>query len=455
VQWYYRGELSVVTGVKPMTRTVPLKLDTTTPILVINLGEYPLHQGSLGIIRSLGQLGAPTYIVQRRRFMPAGASRYLAGRFIWDMAGDDIEGFLEGMAVIEKTIGRPMVLIPTDDLTAILVAEHAEVMPASFMFARPPASVARTLANKLTLYHLCRNLGVACAETTAPGSPEEFRAIAERASFPVIVKADAPWMLPSGIKSTTIAWRRSELLSLYEKFSHVATSARILIQEMIPIGKGEDWFVHAYCDVGFNVARAFTGVKLRSFPPHAGPTTFGKSVRNEVLQQEAIGFLKAVGYRGIVDMDYRLDQRDGRYKLLDCNPRIGAQFRLFEDDAGIDVARALYLDITGQSIPDGRQIDERTFVVDFKDVLARCSYFGQGRLRTRGRRGSFQRAVQRAWFASDDLRPFLLMCLWILRSALSRLFSIRNAQVCGGASPRFRSRPPRRQVWRHVRSTKS
>jgi hypothetical protein len=30
---------------------------------------------------------------------------------------------------------------------------------------------------------------------------------------------------------------------------------------------------------------------------------------------------------------------------LDFNPRVGAQFRLFEDDAGSDVVRALHLDL--------------------------------------------------------------------------------------------------------------
>jgi hypothetical protein len=31
--------------------------------------------------------------------------------------------------------------------------------------------------------------------------------------------------------------------------------------------------------------------------------------------------LKAVGYAGIMDLDYRFDKRDGRYKLLDFKIR--------------------------------------------------------------------------------------------------------------------------------------
>ena len=72
-------------------------------------------------------------------------------------------------------------------------------------------------------------------------------------------------------------------------------------------------------------------------------------------RESAARFCRAIGFSGIADLDWRLDRRDGRYKLLDFNPRVGAQFRLFETDAGIDVVRALHLDLTGRPVPAGAQ----------------------------------------------------------------------------------------------------
>ena len=74
--------------------------------------------------------------------------------------------------------------------------------------------------------------------------------------------------------------------------------------------------------------------------------------------------LMAGWYSGIVDLDLRFDARDGAYKLLDFNPRLGAQFRLFEDTAGIDVVRAAYLDLTGQPVPEGEPVPGRRFLVE-------------------------------------------------------------------------------------------
>ena len=47
--------------------------------------------------------------------------------------------------------------------------------------------------------------------------------------------------------------------------------------------------------------------------------------------------MKEVGYRGILDIGWRYDARDDRYKLLDVNPRLGASFRLFVGKGGMDV----------------------------------------------------------------------------------------------------------------------
>jgi predicted ATP-grasp superfamily ATP-dependent carboligase len=59
----------------------------------------------------------------------------------------------------------------------------------------------------------------------------------------------------------------------------------------------------------------FTGKKLRSYPPFAGPTTLGVSVRNDALSEQSKSMLKALGFSGIVDFDYRRDERDGRAGL--------------------------------------------------------------------------------------------------------------------------------------------
>jgi predicted ATP-grasp superfamily ATP-dependent carboligase len=138
-------------------------------------------------------------------------------------------------------------------------------------------------------------------------------------------------------------------------------------------------------------------------------TTLGRSVTNDVLFHQAETLLKAISYAGIMDLDYRFDERDQQYKLLDFNPRIGAQFRLFVDDNGLDVARALYGDLTGHVVRRARQVDGRVFVVEPDDLRASVNYFRRGELSARAWLHSFKGHKEFAWFNWDDPLPFLMV----------------------------------------------
>ena len=397
-------------------------------VLVLNLGEYPFHQGSLGIIRSLGSMGIPVYAVQRNRLIPSGASRYLRGKFVWN--GDARNGgdFLEAMARAARMLAGPTVLVPADDLSSILIAENDDALAGAFSFARPPADLPRTVANKQRLHELCDSLGVSRPGAEFASSHEELLHRARHTRLPVVVKVVEPWMAPRGCKSTAILSERQDLISYCENFVRQDPNTTLMLQEMIPTPVSEDWFVHGYFDRHANPVVMFTGIKLRSYPAFAGPTTLARAVRNDALEHQAVGFLRAVGYQGIMDLDYRLDKRDGSYKLLDFNPRIGAQFRLFKTADGTDVARALYGDLTGQTPRAGPQIEGRTFLAEIPDLLASRAYWRKGALSFRDWRQSVQKIDERAWYHADDPLPFLQMCLHLPFRAAWRALSTTIGQ---------------------------
>jgi predicted ATP-grasp superfamily ATP-dependent carboligase len=141
---------------------------------------------------------------------------------------------------------------------------------------------------------------------------------------------------------------------------------------------------------------------------------------NQRLSEQTETFLRAIGYSGIVDLDYRLDKRDGQYKLLDFNPRIGANFRMFENHAGVDVVRALHLDLTGRRVLCSPPIEGRKFVVEPYDVLAGIGYRRRDGLTARAWWQSLQGKRETAWFHWDDPVPFLGMCIRMLFRGASR-----------------------------------
>jgi predicted ATP-grasp superfamily ATP-dependent carboligase len=119
--------------------------------------------------------------------------------------------------------------------------------------------------------------------------------------------------------------------------------------------------------------------------------------------------MKAVGYQGILDIGYRLDPRDGLYKVLDINPRVGQAFRLFVAQNDHDVVKALYLDFTGQDQPPAVSREGRRWGIEDYDVISSLHYYEEGTLSFPTWLGSFRGLEETAWFNWRDLAPFLGM----------------------------------------------
>jgi D-aspartate ligase len=395
-----------------------------------------LHHGTLGIIRSLGRMGVPVYGLVKDRFTPAAVSRYLTGAFVWHTRALKAQEFTDGMDAIYELLSRRAVVIPTDDLTAILLAEQSPYLEQHFVLPQQIRMLPRLLANKKELYLLCKRLGVPCPHTCFPSSTTDLDDFTKRADFPIVVKAAEPWLVPRAVRTTAIARTREQLHQMYRSAtSHVTPT--LILQEYIAPEYGEDWFYHGYSSASSGCCVGFTGRKFRSYPPFAGPTTLATAVGNEFLRQQAESLLKSLNYSGIMDLDYRFDKRDGLYKLVDFNPRIGAQFRIFEDDNGIDVARALYLDVTGQHpCPSGR-VTGRIFVAEFHDIAARFCYRRENaRSKRPDRMPNLNGRKELAWFAVDDPFPFLMACIRLLLRVIERLVQTEGVRSFYSSAPR-------------------
>jgi D-aspartate ligase len=414
--------------------------DASTPTVVLIASPEPLLHGALGVVRSLGRLGIPVYLAHDGRPMPTDRSRYLAGSFtvVHDQA--EPARWVEELARVGRSLGRRAVLVPIDDLGALAVNDHADRLAEWFLLPRPDPGLARTLASKRELHLLCRRLGVPSPETVFPQDRRDVLGFLERARPPVVVKAIDPLLLYQrpGARSVMVAHSRRELLDIYDRME-VPERPNLMLQEYIPGGPESIWMFNGYLDRRSRCLVGFTGTKQRQCLPHTGPTSLGVCRANPVVEQATTEFLAAVGYQGVVDLGWRYDARDGRYKLLDVNPRIGGTFRLFVAGNGMDVVRALYLDLTGQPVPAAGARDGRKWLVEPNDLRASLLYWREGALTPGQWLGSLRGVEEAAWFARDDLAPFLAMCRSTAAMAAAKAARSRRAMVAapaaGGGDP--------------------
>ena len=389
----------------------PMRIENNSvPVVVLVSSQH----GAVGIIRSLGRMGIPVYGVHQDFWEPAARSRFLRRVFRWDFSSSPAEDSLLFLKDVARQIGRQPLLIPTSDITALFVAENAEILAPEYLFSTPRVEVVRCLVNKQQTFDLCRKLRIPTAKTASPQCREEVMNFAHTTSFPVVVKGEYGEFLGRGGKRLRVAIVAGEN-ELLEVFDLNAATGRpgIILQEYIPGGDHSIWMFNGYFSDLSQCLFGTTGRKLRQFPPHQGSTSLGICARNDAVETQTKRLIQAVAYRGPLDIGYRFDARDGQYKLLDANPRIGSTFRLFAAKNGLDVARALYLDITGQSIPSAQISEGRKWIVETNDLASSWSHFREGQLTLGAWMRSLRGVQEGVWLASDDLAPLAtLPLLW-------------------------------------------
>jgi len=255
------------------------------------------------------------------------------------------------------------------------------------------------------MYCLCEKLGLSTAETALPQSREDVLKFIEKASFPIMLKARDSWVLQqrTGLRMVIVE-NREKMLEYYERLED-PENPNLMLQEYIPGGEDSVWMFNGYFNEDSECLFGVTGKKIRQFPVYTGMTSLGICLENQTVYETTTAFMKAVRYRGVLDIGYRYDARDGQYKMLDVNPRIGATFRLFVATNGMDVARAMYLDLTGQPVPPSVIREGRKWFVEDKDLISSFRYWRDGKLTLLQWLHSFRGTEETAYIAWDDVRP--------------------------------------------------
>jgi predicted ATP-grasp superfamily ATP-dependent carboligase len=359
---------------------------------------------ALGVVRSLGRHGIPVWVVGDGEDAMAAHSRFVARRLRWPaLAGPDRLEHLLGMA---QDGARGWALIPSADEAADFISRHHAALDGSFALTTPPWEVMRIASDKRETYARACALGVDVPRTLAPADRGALEAAA--VDFPAIIK---PAVKCRRNRLTAAkAWRvddRAELLARYDEASALAAPGTLLVQELIP-GDGRLQFSYcALCDDGRPLAR-LVARRTRQYPPAFGrASTYVETVECEEVVEPSERLLADLGWSGLVEAEYKLDPRDGRYKLLDLNPRVWGWHTL-AGRAGVDFPYLLWLALRGEAVPPTRALTGIGWMRASTDVPMAALALLQGTLTPTAYVRSLRGPLEGAIFAADDPVPGLL-----------------------------------------------
>lgn len=300
----------------------------------------PLREVSMfEIIRSFVSWGIEVIVFDDDRSAPGFYMHGISGKKIAPDAKQRPHDFIKFLLQLGKEYPGYVLLI-NDDLYNQLIAEHAEELRKNLLILISEEPINTIAADKAETVSAALKCGVPVPETY--NLTDIFDNV--NIHFPLLIKPRA------GSKGQYLIKSQAELiraLNIIEK-----NREHYIAQEWIP-GKVRNLctfgtiFDKNSCPKAIFTARRLS--VLRSKNINQGITTYLISERIPELIELSINFLKEINWQGIAELEYKYDERDSKFKLLEINPRIWSWTRL-PAACGIDFAKIYYELLCGNNV---------------------------------------------------------------------------------------------------------
>lgn len=350
--------------------------------LVLDVGWV----NGLAAIRSLGRAGISVVAVDHRASPLGFRSRYATQRASVPDPAEDEGGFIAKIAGL-----GPGVVFPTHDPPLNALARNRDRLE-GFLFPFPEWDVLEKIQDKRHQLETAEAAGVHVPETLYPTSASE----ASKLRLPVLVKPRHP----DGFKRRfgKQAFRCETKAELERAYADAEPSGP-MVQELIPGGDDELYSLGSYLREDGEPLGLFSGRKLLQTPPGIGTCRMGEAVWVQEVVDSGLSLLRALGFHGISQVEFKRDPRDGRYKLMEVNPRLW-QWHGLASACGVDLPVIAYRDLTGEQVEPVSMDGHRRWAIALMP----------------GERPVFPRPpYTEAVFARDDLKPGLVHAARVAR----------------------------------------
>ena len=361
-----------------MTRSIPA--------IVLGSGITPL-----GVLRILRRAGIPTYLAE-------GADPLLKrSRWYRPLPSQDMQRTNEPIeSWLERLPFERAVLIPCSDRWITRVAELPPHLRNRFPASLSEPQVLHHLVDKGAFARILKETGIPHPYSKTLDSNDDLVDIPDRVFEAAIVKPrdSQSFQEQFGVKAFHVSGRAE----LTERLQAIrAKGLDAIVQEYVPGPAKHHYFLDGFIDRHGSMRGLLARERLRMYPADFGNSTAMISVVPGAAAQavESIQqLLSAIGYRGIFSSEFKLDARDGLFKILEVNARPW-WFVDFTARCGVDVCSMAYADALGQDVPS-----VETYQIGRREVYPYTDFFACKAMRRQGELSLW--SWFRSWFGATQ-----------------------------------------------------
>jgi len=368
-----------------MTDDEQITFDRPPAVVLLPFPETGMT--GLGVIRALGEWGVPVVAVSPEKCPLSFRSRYVARTVVSRFSEFDGEAFGRWLAKLGRRLRPKAVLFATSDVQAAVLSLFQGLLEDAFHYPFLSNRALKASLDKRQTCEIAVRAGVGAPITIAVHDKFRVEEVLGRIGFPAIVKP-AMWVR---LEKRHIVSHRAFL----ERFGAKAVRASgpdalanivgtassldvpIIIQEEIPGPSAHIYGASVYADRDCQTRAIFVGRKTRQFPSDFGSGTMVENTSCPRVAELSHRIILHAEFRGVAELEFKFDQRDDQYKIMEINPRPGTWISV-APASGVNTPYAAYQDLLGKPVPQYRQTDRKVVWVDAWTDLEYLYHYRKG-----------------------------------------------------------------------------
>jgi len=274
----------------------------------------PNYKHSLGIVRALGRIGYYPYVLSFKKGSLCFHSKFCKGEMLVpDYDNKDFErAFLNSLSKYEIDL-----VIPVGASSFKKLVLLKELIGKISKMIAPDIKTLNLALSKKETYKFAEKVGISYPFTIYPSTYKEVKNISKELQYPVVIKG----IYEAGRSIIDYVNNSNELLNKYKKICSAngfkENKNLPMLQEYI---KGGGYGFFALYQRG-KCKRIFMHKRIREYPPSGGYSTCAESFYDPQLKEYGMRLLDALKWHGVAMVEFKKDERDGEYKLMEINPK--------------------------------------------------------------------------------------------------------------------------------------
>jgi predicted ATP-grasp superfamily ATP-dependent carboligase len=280
----------------------------------------------LSAIRALGKAGFRVDVLGDSWLTVGFWSHFTRDRVLVPEAKQDPDGFGRALTAHLRSVAarmppgaRPVLLPMEEDTLRYVVRERAELREyADFLVPEPDALEA------------CLNKGATMALAARLGLPHPRTEIAESAAALLKIAGDfsqSEFVVKPlrGVGASGVRYNPSfDSRSAEEYFQNYGAA---LVQDRIP-AEGDGVGVSLLFGADGACLAHFSHKRLQQYPNSGGPSTDRVGIHDPELLEKSLTLMRALKWKGVAMVEWKVDPRDHSAKLMEVNPRFWGSLEL-------------------------------------------------------------------------------------------------------------------------------